>query len=98
MHASFREGLARVLIQALAEGIPVVSSRAGGAAEAVVDGVNGFLFPIGDEQALKALLERVAGDSALLSKLKEGALNTDVSDYSIESMVKGTMEVYKNIR
>lgn len=98
VHASWREGLARVLVQALAEGIPVVSSRAGGAAEAVVDGVNGFLFPIGDEQALKALLERVAGDSALLSKLKEGALNTDVSDYSIESMVKGTMEVYKNIR
>ena len=98
VHASWREGLARVLVQALATGLPVISSRAGGAAEAVVDGVNGFLFPIGDERALKTLLERVAGDSALLSKLKEGALNTDVSDYSIESMVKGTMEVYKNIR
>ena len=98
VHASYREGLARVLIQALAEGIPVVSSRAGGAAEAVSDGVNGFLFPIGDERALKTLLERVANDPALLSKLKEGARNTDVSNYSIESMVEGTMEVYKKLR
>ena len=44
VHASWREGLARVLVQALAEGIPVISSKAGGAAEAVVDGANGFLF------------------------------------------------------
>ena len=97
VHASFREGLARVLIQALAEGIPVVSSRAGGAAEAVIDGVNGFLFPIGDERALKTLLERLANDPALLAKLKEGALKSDVSDYSIGSMVSGTMKVYKKI-
>ena len=94
VHASWREGLARVLVQALAEGIPVISSRAGGAAEAVVDGANGFLFPIGDERALKTILERVAADPALLSKLKEGALKTDVSNYSIEAMVKGTMDVY----
>ena len=94
VHASWREGLARVLVQALAEGIPVISSRAGGAAEAVSDGINGFLFPIGDEQALKTLLERVASDPTLLSKLKEGALKTDVSNYSIEAMVKGTMDVY----
>lgn len=94
VHASWREGLARVLVQALAEGIPVISSRAGGAAEAVSDGVNGFLFPIGDERALKLLLERVASDPALLSKLKEGAKNSDVSNYSIESMVAGTMDVY----
>ncbi|MBR5901323.1 glycosyltransferase family 4 protein [bacterium] len=97
VHASWREGLARVLIQALAEGIPVISSRAGGAAEAVSDGVNGFLFPIGDERALKTILERVASDPALLSKLKEGALKTDVSNYSIESMVAGTMEVYASL-
>ncbi|MBQ7554965.1 glycosyltransferase family 4 protein [bacterium] len=94
VHASWREGLARVLVQALAEGIPVISSRAGGAAEAVSDGVNGFLFPIGDERALKLLLERVASDPALLSKLKEGAKNSDVSNYSIEAMVAGTMDVY----
>ena len=94
VHASWREGLARVLVQALAEGIPVISSRAGGAAEAVSDGINGFLFPIGDERALKTLLERVASDPALLSKLKEGAKNSNVSNYSIESMVAGTMDVY----
>ena len=98
VHASYREGLARVLVQAMAAGIPAISSRAGGAAEIVVDGQNGCLFPIGDEKALKARLEAVTGNSELLSKLKEGARETDVSDYSIDAMVKGTMAVYEKLR
>ena len=98
VHASYREGLARVLVQAMAAGIPAISSRAGGAAEIVVDGRNGYLFPIGDEKALKARLEAVTGDPELLSKLKEGARDTDVSDYSIDAMVKGTMAVYEKLR
>jgi glycosyltransferase involved in cell wall biosynthesis len=98
VHASYREGLARVLVQAMAAGIPAISSRAGGAAEIVVDGRNGYLFPIGDEKALKTRLEAVTGESDLLSKLKEGARNTDVSDYSIDAMVKGTMAVYEKLR
>lgn len=98
VHASYREGLARVLVQAMAAGIPAISSRAGGAAEIVVDGRNGCLFPIGDEKALKARLEAVTGDPELLSKLKEGACETDVSDYSIDAMVKGTMAVYEKLR
>ena len=98
VHASYREGLARVLVQAMAAGIPAISSRAGGAAEIVVDGQNGYLFPIGDEKALKARLEAVTGNPELLSKLKEGARGTDVSDYSIDAMVKGTMAVYEKLR
>lgn len=98
VHASYREGLARVLVQAMAAGIPAVSSRAGGAAEIIVDGRNGYLFPIGDEKALKARLEAVTGNSELLSKLKEGARETDVSSYSIDAMVRGTMAVYEKLR
>jgi glycosyltransferase involved in cell wall biosynthesis len=98
VHASYREGLARVLVQAMAAGIPAISSRAGGAAEIVVDGQNGYIFPIGGEKALKARLEAVTGDPELLSKLKEGARGTDVSDYSIDAMVKGTMAVYEKLR
>jgi glycosyltransferase involved in cell wall biosynthesis len=41
--SSLWEGLPRVLPQAMATGLPIVCTRAGGAAEAVIDGENGFL-------------------------------------------------------
>ena len=50
--ASENEGLPGVIIEAMATGLPVISSDAGGCADAVADGVNGFIVPIGDENAL----------------------------------------------
>ena len=42
------EGLPMVLIEAAASGLPCVATRAGGAAEVVIDRQNGFLYPSGD--------------------------------------------------
>jgi glycosyltransferase involved in cell wall biosynthesis len=42
------EGLPRVFPQAMAAGVPIVATRVDGAPEAIMDGVNGFLLPVGD--------------------------------------------------
>jgi len=55
--ATSNEGMANVLVEALSCGIPVVTTRVGGNAELVQDGVNGLLVSHGDSDALrKALL------------------------------------------
>jgi glycosyltransferase involved in cell wall biosynthesis len=56
--SSLWEGLPRVLPQAMATGLPIVTTRADGSAEAVVEGKNGFLVDRGQPAALaeKALL------------------------------------------
>jgi glycosyltransferase involved in cell wall biosynthesis len=56
---SRREGLGLVALEAFARGRPVVASRVGGLAESVVDGVDGFLVPPDDPQALAAALARL---------------------------------------
>jgi len=56
------EGLPNVLIEALACGLPVVTTRLSGIPELVIDGVTGVLAEPGDPDALAAALERVLDD------------------------------------
>jgi glycosyltransferase involved in cell wall biosynthesis len=56
---SRREGLGLVALEAFARGRPVVASRVGGLAESVQDGVDGFLVPPEDPQALAGALARL---------------------------------------
>jgi len=49
---SFTEGLPTVVLESYASGVPVVATAVGGTPEAVADGVDGFLIPPGDPNAL----------------------------------------------
>lgn len=55
---SEREGLSNNLLEYLAAGLPVICAEAGGAAQVVEPGRNGYLYPPGDVDALTALLWR----------------------------------------
>ena len=53
------EGMPQTLIEAMARGKIVVSSNNPGSAELIVDGKNGFLFPISNSKALAQVLKRI---------------------------------------
>jgi len=60
---SLSEGQPRVLVEAMACGLPVVATNVGGIPEIVVDGVNGFLVPPRDEKALAKAIEKALSDA-----------------------------------
>ncbi len=64
-HASLREGLARVLPQALIVGRPVISYDVDGAREVVIPGETGELVALRDVAGLTEAMVRLAGDPAL---------------------------------
>ena len=64
-----RDGLPNVVPEAMAHGLPVISSAAGGAGEAVRDGETGLIVDPADTQALADAVERLANDAPLRQRL-----------------------------
>jgi glycosyltransferase involved in cell wall biosynthesis len=64
------------LLEALASGVPSIAADTGGVLEFARHGENAWLTRAGDRAALDAGLDRLLGDPALRSRLREGALRT----------------------
>ncbi len=62
---SLEEGLALVLAQAMASGLPVIASPNTGAEELITDGKEGFLVPIRNPEAVAERLRLLASDEGL---------------------------------
>jgi len=62
---SYREGMPRSIIEAMASGLPVVATDIRGCREEVADGETGFLVPVRDARALAAALNRLVDDPDL---------------------------------
>jgi glycosyltransferase involved in cell wall biosynthesis len=71
---SIEEGLALVQGQALACGCPVLCSTNTGGEDLFTDGVEGFIVPIRDVQALQQRMQQLADDPSLQSRMSEAAL------------------------
>jgi glycosyltransferase involved in cell wall biosynthesis len=67
---SRQEGGPKAALEAMASGVPFVSTRVGQAAELVRDGENGLLAEVDDVDALAAAVERVHDDRNLRARLR----------------------------
>lgn len=68
------DGFGMVQLEAMSRGIPVVATPHCG--KVVEDGVNGFIIPTGNGEALAGAIETAARDAATYSRLSEAALRT----------------------
>jgi glycosyltransferase involved in cell wall biosynthesis len=72
--ASVEEGLALVQGQAMACGCPIIATVATGAEDLFTDGVEGFIVPDRDTDALAGRLQQLADDPALRAQMSSAAL------------------------
>jgi glycosyltransferase involved in cell wall biosynthesis len=95
VHTSLREGLARVLPQALAMGKPCVSFDIDGAPEVVLDGETGYLVRAYDNQTLADRISKLLADPQLRATMgANGRRHVDPA-WRAETMVAGTAAVYR---
>ncbi|MFZ4817853.1 MAG: glycosyltransferase [Limisphaerales bacterium] len=97
VHLSRREGLARVLPQALAAGKPVIAFDCDGAAEVCRDLETGFLLQVGDLVGLVDRVARLAGDPELASRLGATGRSWVRERFSEEALVQSLDALYRRL-
>lgn len=93
----YREGLPKVLLEAAACGLPIVTTDAPGCREIVRDGDNGFLVPVRDVQALAAALRSLINNVALRAKMGQRAREIVQEEFSQERVIAETLAVYQEL-
>jgi len=68
---SLNEGMSNAMLEALASGLPIVSTDTGGAQELVRDGINGFIVKMKDSRDLAEKVERLVSDGELRKRMGE---------------------------
>jgi len=92
----YNEPFGLVIPEYFWHGIPVLGSRAGAIPELINDGFNGFLFPPGDVEALKVLLETLSSDSKLLGELNENARRSAAA-FDMSVHLRKLEEIYERV-
>lgn len=94
---SLWEGLPLILLEAMAAGLPIVSTGADGVREILTDGKDALLVPPGNPTALQRGIEKLLDDPALRARLADEARKTVRDNFSAGRMVKETEDVYRSL-
>lgn len=96
-HPGEQEGLSNAILEAMAAGLPVVASRAGGNPETVLDGETGLLVPPGDAGALSAAILHLLQNRELAAKMGEAGRRRARERFSVGAMVGAIEHWYETL-
>jgi len=94
---SSTEGLPLAIPEAMATGLPVVSTRVGGIPTVIDEGQTGFLIAVGDEGALRDRVERLRADPELRRACGDRARTAAMTRFSAERMRGDYIELYRRV-
>lgn len=97
LHLSWREGLARIIPQALAAGRPVCTYDIGGANELVRNGETGWLVPPGDLEGVAKAIHSAHSNPAHARKLALNGREQVRSLFDVETMRRQILELYREL-
>ena len=95
--SSLWEGLGLVFLEAMACGLPVLSTRVSAIPEVVVEGETGLLVPAGDVEELARGIQTLASDADLRARLGRAGRARVREHFGLERMIEETLEVYRGV-
>jgi glycosyltransferase involved in cell wall biosynthesis len=94
--STMHEGFGLVYLEAMAVGLPVVTSDHGGQVDFLRDGENGFLVPASDETAIARAVARLQADPGLRRRMRENNLR-DAEEHRSEHCARAYEDLFKRV-
>ena len=94
---SYREGLPKSLIEAMAIGRPIVTTDTPGCRECVDNGINGYLVPVQNSIELAKKIEMLILDSQLRLDMGKASRYKMVKELSLENVISRTKFFYNKL-
>ncbi|MBU1933605.1 MAG: glycosyltransferase [Candidatus Omnitrophica bacterium] len=92
---SYHEGLPVAIVEAMASGLPIVSTRVGGIPEAVKENVNGLLIEPGQKEKLARNIITLLKDKELREKMGRNNIKRMETDFSIKRIIEKLSSEYE---
>lgn len=92
--ASHEEGFSNSVIEAMAAGLPVVATAAGGSVDAAVDGVTGRLVPVRAPEKLSAALAELIADAEKRAQFGAAGAERARSCFALGACVQNYISLY----
>jgi len=95
---SIEEGLPNVVVEAMALGLPVLSSNCGGVPELITDGVEGWVVPIRNPEAMAGgVVDFSKLSLRRINEVRKAARKKVEWQHSVEGMINGMEELYREV-
>jgi glycosyltransferase involved in cell wall biosynthesis len=91
------ESFGLAALEAMACEVVPIASRVGGLPEVIEDGVDGYLSPAGDVEAMAARALEVLTDDALLADMRKAARATAIARFCTTKIIPQYEELYRGL-
>lgn len=95
--ASLKDGFPNAIMEAMAAAKPVIATDTGGTAELVVDGLTGYIVPVGDSDVLAKRMRSLFQDPEARRKMGEAARRRIIEQFTVNHMAKQFEELYREL-
>jgi glycosyltransferase involved in cell wall biosynthesis len=91
------EGLSNAALEAMACGLPVVTTDCGGMPEAITDGVEGFVVPLRDPHAMAKALSALASDVELRRRMGKAGRDRVLKQFTLGRQIEEFVSLLEDV-
>jgi len=95
--SSLSEGISDAVLEAMACGLPIVTTDCGGMREVVTDGVEGFVVPVRAPEAMAKAVMQLAENATLRRQMGEAGRARVLREFSLDQQVEQWMQLYRAV-